>query len=79
MTEGRIIKALSGFYDVKNEEGTFRCRGRGVFRKKISPRLSVILLNLTKAHREKATFFRLSRGKTHLSVRQQQILIRQLL
>ncbi|MFD2760497.1 ribosome small subunit-dependent GTPase A [Lentibacillus juripiscarius] len=34
MTEGRIIKALSGFYDVKNEEGTFRCRGRGVFRKK---------------------------------------------
>lgn len=37
MTEGRIIKALSGFYDVKNEEGTFRCRGRGVFRKKYHP------------------------------------------
>ncbi|RYG73914.1 ribosome small subunit-dependent GTPase A [Lentibacillus lipolyticus] len=34
MTEGRIIKALSGFYDVENEEGIFRCRGRGVFRKK---------------------------------------------
>ncbi|TRM12353.1 ribosome small subunit-dependent GTPase A [Lentibacillus cibarius] len=34
MTEGRIIKALSGYYDVKTDEGVFRCRGRGVFRKK---------------------------------------------
>ena len=33
MTEGRIIKALSGFYYVKTEEGkVHQCRGRGVFR-----------------------------------------------
>ncbi|CAM3754708.1 ribosome small subunit-dependent GTPase A [Alkalicoccus chagannorensis] len=38
MAEGRIIKAISGFYYVENEEGTFQCRGRGNFRKRgISP------------------------------------------
>ncbi|TMW73171.1 ribosome small subunit-dependent GTPase A [Alteribacter natronophilus] len=38
MKEGRIIKALSGFYYVENEEGVFQCRGRGNFRKrKITP------------------------------------------
>ncbi|GAA0445576.1 ribosome small subunit-dependent GTPase A [Lentibacillus halophilus] len=34
MTEGRIIKAVSGFYDVKHEDEIYRCRGRGLFRKK---------------------------------------------
>lgn len=34
MPQGRIMKALSGFYYVKNQEGTFQCRGRGLFRKK---------------------------------------------
>src|SRR5699024_5560769 len=38
MQEGRIIKALSGFYYVKNNSGIHRCRGRGVFRiQDISP------------------------------------------
>ncbi|PYZ97971.1 ribosome small subunit-dependent GTPase A [Alteribacter lacisalsi] len=38
MAEGRIIKALSGFYYVENEDGIFQCRGRGNFRKrKITP------------------------------------------
>lgn len=38
MQEGRIIKALSGFYYVKNETGVHQCRGRGVFRlRNISP------------------------------------------
>jgi len=38
MAEGRIIKALSGFYYVQSEDGTYQCRGRGVFRnKKITP------------------------------------------
>ncbi|WP_096189177.1 ribosome small subunit-dependent GTPase A [Evansella halocellulosilytica] len=38
MGKGRIIKALSGFYYVENEDGTFQCRGRGNFRKrKITP------------------------------------------
>ncbi len=33
MTEGRIIKALSGFYDVDTTKGqTVRCRARGKFR-----------------------------------------------
>ncbi|MFC0301468.1 ribosome small subunit-dependent GTPase A [Virgibacillus soli] len=38
MAEGRIIKALSGFYYVKTDEGIYACKGRGVFRKrKITP------------------------------------------
>lgn len=34
MPEGRIIKALSGFYYVQAPDGVFQCKGRGVFRKK---------------------------------------------
>lgn len=38
MPEGKIIKALSGFYYVANEDGVVQCRGRGVFRKnKVTP------------------------------------------
>lgn len=39
IAKGKIIKALSGFYYVKAEDGkVYQCRGRGVFRKrKISP------------------------------------------
>ncbi|WP_147532043.1 ribosome small subunit-dependent GTPase A [Bacillus marasmi] len=38
MPEGKIIKALSGFYYVLGDEGIVQCRGRGVFRKnKITP------------------------------------------
>lgn len=32
MAKGKIIKALSGFYYVKNNDGVFQCRGRGNFR-----------------------------------------------
>lgn len=38
MREGKIIKALSGFYYVYSNKNIYQCRGRGVFRKdKISP------------------------------------------
>ncbi|WNS77125.1 ribosome small subunit-dependent GTPase A [Bacillus sp. DTU_2020_1000418_1_SI_GHA_SEK_038] len=38
MPEGKIIKALSGFYYVLSGNETIQCRGRGVFRKnKITP------------------------------------------
>lgn len=38
MVEGRIIKALSGFYYVQTKKSVFACKGRGVFRKrKINP------------------------------------------
>jgi ribosome biogenesis GTPase / thiamine phosphate phosphatase len=38
MAEGKIIKALSGFYYVLSESKVYQCRGRGVFRKrKINP------------------------------------------
>ncbi|MGN1401713.1 MAG: ribosome small subunit-dependent GTPase A [Bacillus sp. (in: firmicutes)] len=38
MPEGKIIKALSGFYYVMDGDKTIQCRGRGVFRKqKITP------------------------------------------
>ena len=34
MPEGLVIRALSGFYDVVDGDGTRRCRARGVFRKR---------------------------------------------
>ncbi|MUK89480.1 ribosome small subunit-dependent GTPase A [Ornithinibacillus sp. L9] len=34
MADGRIIKALSGFYYVQTDDGIYQCKGRGVFRKK---------------------------------------------
>ncbi|ASN05814.1 ribosome small subunit-dependent GTPase A [Virgibacillus necropolis] len=38
MAEGRIIKAISGFYYVQSVDGIYQCRGRGLFRnKKITP------------------------------------------
>ncbi|MDQ0217124.1 ribosome small subunit-dependent GTPase A [Peribacillus cavernae] len=38
MPEGKIIKALSGFYYVLDGEQTIQCRGRGLFRKnKVNP------------------------------------------
>ena len=38
MPEGKIIKALSGFYYVLSKDHIIQCRGRGVFRKnKITP------------------------------------------
>ena len=38
MPEGKIMKALSGFYYVLDGEEVIQCRGRGVFRKnKVTP------------------------------------------
>jgi ribosome biogenesis GTPase len=34
MEKGRIVKSISGFYYVLNDDGIFQCRGRGNFRKK---------------------------------------------
>lgn len=35
MREGRIVKSISGFYDVRTADGTtVRCRARGVFKKR---------------------------------------------
>ncbi|MBO8155286.1 MAG: ribosome small subunit-dependent GTPase A [Bacillaceae bacterium] len=34
MTDGKIIKALSGFYYVQTDDKVVECRGRGLFRKK---------------------------------------------
>lgn len=33
MGEGRVIRAISGFFDVRDEAGVRRCRARGVFKK----------------------------------------------
>lgn len=38
MLNGRIMKALSGFYYVQTADGVYQCRGRGLFRnQKITP------------------------------------------
>lgn len=53
MAEGRIIKALSGFYYVKSKDEIFACRGRGVFRKrKITPLVGDFVLFDKTSHGE---------------------------
>lgn len=53
MAEGRIIKALSGFYYVKSKDGIFACKGRGVFRKrKITPLVGDFVLFDETSHGE---------------------------
>lgn len=38
MPEGQIVRAVGGFFDVRTPEGDFRCRARGIFKKKnLSP------------------------------------------
>ena len=34
MPEGRIVRAVSGFYYVRSPEGDVQCRARGIFKKK---------------------------------------------
>ncbi len=50
MIEGRIIKALSGFYYVKTEDGLLECKARGKFRKE--GMLSPLVGDLVKASSE---------------------------
>ncbi|WP_067621318.1 ribosome small subunit-dependent GTPase A [Alicyclobacillus acidiphilus] len=33
MAQGRVIRAISGFFDVQGDDGVRRCRARGVFKK----------------------------------------------
>lgn len=37
---GRIIRSLSGFYEVQTEEGTVTCRGRGILRRSVQTPLT---------------------------------------
>ena len=39
-TTGRIIRSISGFYDVQTERGLIRCRARGILRKEGSTPLT---------------------------------------
>ena len=32
-TQGRILRSISGFYDVQTPEGLVTCRARGILRK----------------------------------------------
>ena len=45
---GRIIQAISGFYDVQTEQGILRCRARGHFRKERVTPLTGDLVECTK-------------------------------
>ena len=44
---GRILRSLSGFYDVQTSEGLVTCRGRGVLRKKGDSPLTGDLVEIT--------------------------------
>ncbi|WP_284139906.1 MULTISPECIES: ribosome small subunit-dependent GTPase A [unclassified Virgibacillus] len=53
MPEGRIMKALSGFYYVKTGQEIISCKGRGVFRnKKITPLVGDFVVYDINDHRE---------------------------
>ena len=47
---GRIIRSLSGFYDVQTPEGIITCRGRGVLRKKGESPLTGDMVEITVEH-----------------------------
>ena len=47
---GRIIRSLSGFYDVQTPEGIITCRGRGVLRKKGDTPLTGDMVEITVEH-----------------------------
>ena len=46
-TAGRILRALSGFYDVKTPEGLITCRGRGSLRKEHQTPLTGDMVEIT--------------------------------
>lgn len=53
MTEkktGRIVRSLSGFYDVQTEAGLFTCRARGILRREGSSPLTGDLAEITVEH-----------------------------
>ena len=47
---GRIIRSLSGFYDVQTPDGIITCRGRGVLRKKGESPLTGDMVEITVEH-----------------------------
>jgi len=47
---GRIIRSLSGFYDVQTPNGVITCRGRGVLRKKGESPLTGDMVEITAEH-----------------------------
>ena len=46
-TEGRILRSLSGFYDVQTPQGLVTCRARGILRKEGSSPLTGDLVEIT--------------------------------
>ena len=45
--EGRIVRSLSGFYDVETAEGLVTCRARGILRKEGNSPLTGDLVEIT--------------------------------
>ena len=44
---GRILRSLSGFYDVQTSEGLVTCRARGILRKEGNSPLTGDVVNIT--------------------------------
>jgi ribosome biogenesis GTPase len=49
-TEGRIVRSLSGFYDVQTASGLVTCRARGILRKEGNSPLTGDLVEITVEH-----------------------------
>ncbi|MBR2309802.1 MAG: ribosome small subunit-dependent GTPase A [Oscillospiraceae bacterium] len=47
MLSGRILRSLSGFYDVQTQEGIVTCRGRGILRRKGDSPLTGDIVEIT--------------------------------
>ena len=45
--KGRIVRSLSGFYDVKTADGLVTCRARGILRKEGNSPLTGDLVEIT--------------------------------
>ena len=51
---GRIVRSLSGFYEVQTPEGLFTCRGRGSLRKGQESPLTGDIVQITVEHNEES-------------------------
>ena len=49
-SEGRIVRSLSGFYDVQTADGLVTCRARGILRKGGNSPLTGDLVEITVEH-----------------------------
>lgn len=77
MSEGRILRAVGGQYEVEAPEGMYTCKARGIFRARGFPLARAILSGSLPGSTPSRSSRKSARGRTSLSVRRSRISILQ--